>query len=321
VGVNYITFATHGERAYGIGYIKFNSRRASDFFQVPPGKITGSILLSGYTYGKLSYPIARTEFLESIHQEDIFAEVITAEEDKYPAIVLKRYGRGNILYVNLPLGYLKAYSDDLPLRAFMRTFLFRVAKIPHLVNTNQGKGGLVINWHIDSNAEWAEIPAAIKNSVLNHNLHYSIHITAGDFRDEKGDGLGFDACGKGKDSVRLFLPFGTIGSHGGWAHNWFSNNLEKGNLPANDLELYINKNKTCLESITGYPLLEYSAPNAVHPQPTATESLATLGFTCYYYTGDSGSGPNRTFFAGKMVSAHVIAFPMLSLERSASLLK
>jgi hypothetical protein len=319
VGINYITFGKLREKAYGTGQIRFNSKEDADFFEIPPGKISDHILISGYIYGNLSYPVARSEFLESIPQENIFAYAITREGNKYPALVLRKYGKGNVFYVNLPLGYLKAYSDDLPLRAFMRTFLFDVANIAHLVNTNGGKGGLVINWHIDSSLEWANILEAIENSILNNDLDYSIHITAGNYRDKQGDRLGFDACVKGRDSAKLLLPFGTIGSHGGWAHNWFSNNLEKGNLSAYDIEFYINRNKACLESITGYPQLEYSAPNGVHPQPEVTEILEKLGFTCYYYTGDCGSAPNRTFYKGRMVSANVIAFPVSPFGKSASL--
>jgi hypothetical protein len=319
VGINYITFSKLREEAYTTGCIRFDSKEDSEFFELPSGKISDRVLLSGYIYGNLNYSIARTEFLESIPKENIFAYAVTTEGDRYPAVVLKKWGKGNVLYVNLPIGYLKAYSDDLPLRSFMRTLLFRIVKIPHLLNTNGGKGGLVINWHIDSNIEWASIPEAIKNNVLNNDLHYSIHITAGNYLNKQGDGLGFDACGKGRDSAQRLLPFGTIGSHGGWAHNWFSNNLEKGNLSAHDIELYIKKNKACLESITGYPLLEYSAPNGVHPQPIVTEILEKLGFSSYYYTGDCGSAPNRTFYDGKMVSAHIIAFPVMPFGKSASL--
>ncbi len=227
VGINYITFSKLREKAYTMGCIKFDSKADSDFFEIPSGKISGRVLLSGYIYGQLNYPVARTEFLESMPKENIFAYAVTTEGDTYPAVVLKKWKKGNVLYVNLPLGYLKAYSDDLPLRVFMRAFLFRVAKIPHLLNTNGGKGGLVINWHVDSNAAWISIPEAIENGVLNNDLRYSIHITAGNYRDKQGDRLGFDAYAKGRNSAQLLLPFGTIGSHGGWAHNWFSNNLEK----------------------------------------------------------------------------------------------
>jgi hypothetical protein len=57
----------------------------------------------------------------------------------------------------------------------------------------------------------------------------------------------------------------------------------------------------------------------VHPQPLTTAVLETLGFNSYYYTGDSGSAPNRTFHGGTMVSSRVIAFPVLSYGNSASL--
>jgi len=47
--------------------------------------------------------------------------------------------------------------------------------------------------------------------------------------------------------------------------------------------------------------------------------LQKLGFNSYYYTGDNGSAPNRTFIYGRMVSSEVIAFPVISLNQDASL--
>ena len=318
-GVNYITYSTAGEKAYTTGLLQFASQRAVEYLQIPPGKSDNALFLNGYLYGRLRYPIARNEYMGPAPGNTVLASVITETGEKYPAVVLNTYGRGNVFYVNLPLGYLKAYSDGLPMQAFLRVFLFQIVKIPHLVNAEKGIGGLVINWHIDSSIEWAEIPVAIKNKTLDKDLRYSIHITAGDFRDAPGDKLGFDACGKGKSYAQLFLPFGVIGSHGGWAHNWFADNIEKGKLTKKDISSYINKNKTCLESVTNYPVLEYSAPVGVHPQPVTTAILEKLGFNSYYYTGDSGSAPNRTFSNGAMVSSQVIAFPILSYGKSASL--
>jgi hypothetical protein len=318
-GVNYITYGTAGEKAYTTGLLQFTSQQAVDYLQIPPGKSDNELFLNGYLYGRLRYPIARNEHMRAASGNTVLASAITDNGEKYPAVVLNRYGRGNVLYVNLPLGYLKAYSDGLPLQAFLRAFLFQTVKIPHLVNAEKGIGGLVINWHIDSSIEWTEIPAAINNKTLDKDLRYSIHITAGDFRDETGDKLGFDACGKGKSFAELFLPFGVIGSHGGWAHNWFADNIENGKLTKDDISAYIDKNKTCLESITNYPVLEYSAPVGVHPQPVTTAILEKLGFNSYYYTGDSGSAPNRTFHNGAMVSSKIIAFPILSYDKSASL--
>jgi hypothetical protein len=319
IGINYMMFNKIKEKAYTIGSLKFASQQKADSLQIPPGKTDEALFLSSYMYGKLTYPMARNEYMQPIPESNIFASIITQQGEKYPAIVHNRYGNGNVLYVNLPLGYLKAYSDDLPLRAILRTFLFQTVKIPHLVNTNHGRGKLVINWHIDSNAEWREIPNTIANQYLDQTLRSSIHITAGDFRDEEGDQLGFDACGRGRTFAQQYLPYGIIGSHGGWAHNWFADEQVNQRLWTYEIKKYINKNKKCLESITNYPIVEYSAPAGVHPQPVTTKILENLGFNSYYYTGDNGSAPNRTFFNGKMVSKTVIAFPMLPNTKYASL--
>ncbi len=318
-GVNYITYSTTKEKAYAIGFLQFSSQQAIDYLQIPPGKTDKDFFLNGYIYGRLRYPVARNEYAGPQSGNTVLASVITENGDKYSAVLLNKYGRGRALYVNLPLGYLKANSDGLPLQAFLRAFLFNAVKIPHLMNTEKAIGRLVINWHIDSNIEWAQIPLAVRNKTLDKDLHYSIHITAGDFRDEPDDGHGFDACGKGRTSAEAFLPYGVIGSHGGWAHNWFADNIENGKLTKDDISAYIHKNSICLESVTGYPMLEYSAPVGVHPQPVKTAILEKLGFTSYYYTGDSGSAPNRTFSDGKMVSSRMLAFPVLSYGESASL--
>jgi hypothetical protein len=319
IGINYMMFTKLKEKTYTIGSLKFPLQEIADFLQIPPGKTDKELFLYGYNYDKLNYYMARNEYMQPIPESNIFASMVTEQGEKYPAIVHNRYGNGNILYVNLPLGYFKAYSDDFPLRTILRMFLFRIVKIPHLVNTNQGKGTLVINWHIDSNAEWPEIPNAIANQYLDQTLRSSIHITAGDFRDEEGDQLGFDACGKGRIFAQQYLPYGTIGSHGGWAHNWFANEQLNQQMWTYQIIKYIYKNKKCLESITNYPIVEYSAPGGVHPQPVTTKILEYLGFNSYYYTGDNGSAPNRTFYDGKMVSKTVIAFPILPNTKFVSL--
>jgi len=322
VGVNYMTFDQYKEKSYTTGKIKFNDKAAADLFQIPPGKLTDDFILSGHFYGGLDYPVARTQRLETTPPETIFAQILTPEGEKYPAVVLKKYGRGNVLYVNLPLGHLKSNTDDLPLRAFLRTFLFQTVKVPHLVSTNQGTGKLVINWHIDSNEEWADVAPAIAKKYLDQALRASIHIVAGDFHDQQDDGTGFDACGRGKAYAMQYLPYGIIGSRGGWAHNWFAKKLEqfeKHKVSGNEIKKNIDKNRTCLESITKYPVVEYSSPAGVHPQPDLTIILEEMGFNSYYYTGDSGSAPNRTFVNGKMVSKTVIAFPIIPNKKFASL--
>ena len=319
LGFNYAMYNTLGEKSYTTGYVQFRDNKSAEFFQIPPGKLTKDLYLCGYQYGKLEYPVAKLEMV-NVKERDVYANTI-GEDGKYPCIILKNYGEGKILYVNLPLGALKAKaSDDLLLREILRTFLFKVIKIPHLVNTYCGKGGIVFNWHLDDYREIKNTLFMIKNGYFRKGREYSIHITAGPFNDEPGDGRGFDAENKGKDTVKLLLPYGTIGSHGGWGHNWFAYNIEDGKFGIKEIEEYIKKNTKCLENAAGpdYKIVEYSAPSGIFPQPENTEILEKFGFNSYYYTGDSGSGPNRTFANGKMVSKNVIAFPVTALAEIAS---
>lgn len=317
-GINYITYDHKGEGAYTVGNIKFADEESSEFFQIPCGKTAEGLLLGGYAYGKLEYPIACNTSLHTISPGDLFATAIAKDGREYPAIVLQDCGEGKVLYVNLPLGHLKCFSDDLPLRSIIRTFLEKIIKIPHLQNTSYGKGGLVINWHIDSSIDWASIDTMLEDGYLLKDIKYSLHITAGDFRDEPGDGLGFDACGKGRPYLQLIKGYGAFGSHGGWGHNWFSKNIENNKFQKNEIYEYIKKNNDCLESIVDYKVVEYAAPNGIHPQPVTTKVLEELGFLAYYYTGDTGSAPNRTFFNGQKLSDQIFAFPILTFGKAAS---
>lgn len=315
VGINYITYDKLRTGSYTYGYFRVKD---NSLLAIPPGKLDEKhSLIKGYVYDNLLYPIARVDVLDDNYY--LIADALSIDGYIYPGIVIKKYGKGIALWVNLPLGSLKAYSDDLPLRLTLRAFLFKLLRLPHLVNVPKARGGLVINWHIDANADWSSIPMMIKEGYVSENLEQSFHITAGDFRDVPGDGLGFDACGKGEIYVRMLLPYGVIGSHGGWAHNWFSDGIIEGKIGHEQIREYIQKNNACLERITVYKLREYSAPNGVHPQPYTTKILEDLGFNSYYYVGDSGSSPNRTFFNGFKVSDKVVAFPVITYEKNASL--
>ncbi|WP_456392948.1 polysaccharide deacetylase family protein [Persephonella sp.] len=310
-GVNYCTYFHKREKAYTVDFFRIREEVLEEL-DIPPGKTINGYI-SGYKYGKLRYPVADTELIDkNVH---IIAETGSGKV----GASLKKSGKGWVLFVNLPLCHLKANSDDLPLRVFIRYFLFNLSNIPHLVNVPYGRGGLVINWHIDSYLDWKSIPMMIREGYYNKELVYSSHITAGDFLEKPGDGLGFDACGRGRKIARMLNPYGITGSHGGWAHNWFAERLREGKFSREEIKRYIKINNECLEKIAGYKIREYSAPQGVHPQPVTTEVLEELGMVAYYYTGDSGSSPNRTFYNGKMVSRKVLAFPITPLEDVASL--
>lgn len=319
VGVNYIHQSKLLEESYTIGNVKFEDSHSLDYFQFPIGKFEDGLLLSGYSYGVLEYPIARNEIKGIQNKKSIYAYAVATDGKQYPAIVLTDYGIGKALYVNMPLGHLKCQSDDLPMRAILRAFLFKVAKIPYLLNAPYGKGGVVLNWHVDSNAHIKGVIFMLKNGIFRKNLESSIHITAGDYMYKPGDYLGFDACGKGRTLVEELAKYGIIGSHGGWGHDWFANNVEAGRFTKKEIFEYVYKNNICLENIIKNRVIEYSAPKGVHPQPVMTEILEGMNIGVYYYTGDTGSAPNRTFFDGKMISDKIIAFPVMPFGSYASL--
>jgi hypothetical protein len=303
------------------GHVVFSSEAAREYLQFPAGKTVDSLALSSYSYEKLNYPLARSRPVKAIPEKNIFAYGMTADKEKFPVIVRTDHGKGTVLFIGFPLGLLKASSDDLPLRAVLRTFLFTITGIPHIMNVENGLGSIVINWHIDSNVEHQVWPRMKKMGLLRAGVPASFHITAGDFCDHPGDNAGFDACGSaiGRRLTKLMARYGAIGSHGGWAHNWFAKNLEEGFFSEAEIRQYIQKNTACLESIIGKKIVEYSAPVGVHPQPITTRILEDMGFNSYYSTGDAGSAPNRTFYNGAMITNNVIAFPIMPYGKSASL--
>ena len=303
VGVQYQRYRTERDDAYIEGNLDFPTPSLTSAWQIPPGKLHQGHVVGGYSYGRLRYPMASAEV---IHDG---VEMIASFEG-IPVLSQRSFGRGSALWVNLPLGYLKAYGDDLPLRTVLRSYLFDVVEMPHLVSSPGGVGGLVMDWHIDSQIEWEGIPSLISSGVLRSGLRQQFDVTAGPFRDRPGDGLGFDACGAGQEHLEALLPFGEIGSHGGWSHNYFSNLLEDSKLTEAQLRDAIVRNEACLESVTGRQVRAYSAPNGVHP-PALTRLLQDRGINAYYYTGDTGSAPNRTFLDGARVADDAWAFPVM----------
>ena len=318
LGLNYLTYVSRGTEAYTTGSVRFVSQQALDFFQIPHGKAINQFTISGYQVGELQYPIARTEGKEALPAGTIFAEAVIKGGETTPAIVLRDFAKGKIMYVNMPLGHIKASEDDLPLRAFMRTFLFDVVQLPHVLNVARGLGGVAINWHVDSVVEYDTLPVMKKMRFLRKGINASIHITAGPDFIKIGDNEGFDACGMAKPLTRMLGEYGTLGSHGGWAHNWFADMIRSGAFKEKEIQAYMDKNSKCIESVVGGKIREYSAPVGVHPQPDATNALQNLGIVAYYYTGDMGSAPNRAFSGGKKISDKVIAFPVYPYEKSAS---
>ncbi len=321
-GVDHATYSEDGRNAYTTGGIRFRGAAAAASCGIPPGKLDAEFYLCGYGYGRLTYPVARSR----LHPEpaggspvEVLAEAVDQDGNVYPAITVKRHGAGRVLYVNLPLGHLKGHCDDLPLRGILRRFLFSDVELPHLMNVPGGRGGLVFNWHIDANDDWEVLDRMADDGFFPPGIDYSIHICAGESLDEPGDGKGFDAAGVGRRFVTDLAKHGAIGSHGGWYHNYFARQVDSGAWGESEIREYVQRNTDCLEKITGKKVIEYSAPAGVHPPEVMARLLTGMGMNSYYYTGDGGSAPNRSFNDGECLAADLIAFPVMPLAGVASL--
>lgn len=304
-GVEYLQYDQLREGTYRKQPVRFVDAEAARAWGIPPGRLNAGRVLGAYSYGGLIYPVALAHVIAA------GTRVYATSTGGSPIITLRHQQKGSALWVGLPLGYIKAYSDDLLLRCVLRGFLFDVVKVPHLVAAPGGVGGLILNWHIDDHREAEGIPNLAASGILRPDLRYEFDVTAGPDDNAPGDGAGFNACGPNASLVQLLMRYGDIGDHGGWLHNYFAFQLVHGLLTPAQTEEYVRLNSQCLQSITGTPVRTYAAPEGVHPQPDFTRILERAGINAYYYAGDIGSAPNRTFARGSIVSPTAWAFPTM----------
>lgn len=225
--------------------------------------------------------------------------------------------QGNVLYVNLPLGYLKSRTDGLLLHAFLRYFAKDLLRLPSLTAVPDGIGGMVLNWHLDSNAALAPLDKIRKAGIFEQGP-YSIHLTAGPDTREFGDGLGLNVNGDPEiqNWIRYFVRHGhAVGSHGGWIHDYFGLNVSDNNQP--EFEKFLILNKASLERVMQGPVREYSAPVGTQPQ-WVTLWLQQHGIHAYYFTGNASMAPTQTYRDGTKADTEGWSFPISHLGRMAS---
>jgi hypothetical protein len=328
-GVNYARYNELGDKTIQWSEITSTNAIVSQL-EIPPGKYypfhaetgvsatkggppissggTFEVELRRYKYGDLQYP----SFVTSGN----YAGEVLFHSSNGLVAGQQSYHKGAVLFVNLPLGYLKGSTDGLMLHTFLKYFAVHTLSLPYLMPVPDGVGGLVLNWHIDSNAAIKPLQEMSTWTLLQQGP-YSIHITAGPDAGKMGDRKGFDVDHNpiSQELIRKYIGLGyEIGSHGGWIHDYFSAHVETDN--PKDLEQFLSLNKNSLERVTGKAVAEYSAPNGNQP-PWVTHWLEAHGFVAYYFTGDTGMGPTQGYRDGEREARDVWAFPILHLDRAA----
>jgi hypothetical protein len=263
-----------------------------------------------YLYGTVDYPVFRT-------MGDFDGTVLLRSKNGLGA-GYRREGQGQVLFVNLPLGYLASRTDGLLLHSFVHFFAFRMIGLPYLDSVPDGVGGLIFNWHVDARSSLRPLKILADQGVFDRGK-FSVHLTAGPDVDVFGDQKGLDVLHnpEAQKWVRYLRAHGQeIGSHGGWIHNYFGYHVNDSDQA--EFEKYLQMNKDALEQVSGAPVTEYSAPIGNHPA-WVTHWLEQHGVVAYYFTGDAGLGPTRVYRNGERDSAKLWAFPILHMGKEASL--
>jgi hypothetical protein len=322
VGVQYANYDKYGKDLIQWSPI-WGSAAAIKNLAVPPGQVMqhavhhtvqqgtssepGSgeaLVFTRYLYGDVTYPSFRTS---TSYEGKVLLESKSGLVSGY-----REVGTGGVLFVNLPVTYLENRTDGLLLHAFVRYFGRDVLHLPFLSPVPDGIGGLVLNWHID--AKSALLPMARLRALgMFEQGPFSMHITAGPDVDLPGDHKGLDVTNNPvvQDWIRYFKKRGyTIGSHGGWIHNYFGEHI--GNQPTPEFEKYLELNEQALQKVADEPIVEYSAPIGNHPQ-WVTSWLEQHGFLAYYFSGDAGMGPTQVYRDGVKDGKHIWAFPILHM--------
>jgi hypothetical protein len=287
-------------------YYPLSSQAASDLVR---GDETFSVQLRRYKYGDLEYP----SFVTS---GEYAGEVLL----RSPAGIVAGhhpYKNGSVLFVNLPLGYLDGFTDGLPLHVFLKYFARQVLSLPYLLAVPDGIGGLVLNWHVDSNAAIKALQVMNTWTILKQGP-YSIDITAGPDTYAFGDNKGFNVLENSlsQEFIHEYARLGNeIGSHGGWIHNYFAAHVDTDN--PKEMAKFLELNNDALARVAGKPVLEYSAPTGNQPQ-WVTRWLEERHFVGYYFTGNTGMAPTQGYRDGQRSGQSIWAFPILHLDRAAS---
>ena len=293
--------------------------------------------ISGYIYGPLGY-------FHFVTTGNFPGTVYLSSPEHGLVAGLRSYGSGQVLFVNMPLGYFKAVGTDAaPLQGFLNLFARDTVGVSSLSVQPRGKGGLIYNWHVDDGDDLntnVKYLLSLKKSANPFNSGpFSIHFTAGPDVITFGDRNGMDLVNnkKSQDLVKKLAKlkaksddddddddgdddngsstFHELGSHGGWIHDYWGLNATEANVP--DLTYLLRLNFDAIENVTGRKIREYSSPVGNTPA-WAVRWLENRGVVAMYLVGDLGSGMVRSWRNGARLSTKLWTSPVTPLGKYAT---
>ena len=266
--------------------------------------------ISGYFYGPLTYPSYVTQGTSQ-------GAVLLSSPLHGLVASIRAVGAGSVLFVNMPLTYLKLSEDAMPMHGFLHQFARGLLKQPRLAVVPNGIGGLVFNWHLDSQTALAPMQT-LKDMGVWNNKPFSIHMTAGPDTIVFGDRLGFNlpVNTKAQKFLKDFDHQGhQVGSHGGWIHDYYGTYASETNQA--EFQNYLVLNRNAIQTVIGHPMKEYSAPQGNNPLWALTW-LEQNGFGSYYSLSHTGTAATRTYRQGQLRNPSLWAFPVTPLGVAAT---
>lgn len=298
--------------------------------QVTPGPVQAAAgaddplhVWHGYLLGPLLYPSYVTEgtFGTAPGQQ------VLASSPQFGLVAgINPVGQGRVLFVNLPMTYLKGRTDALMMHGFLRYFAHEMLGLAHLSAMPDGVAGLTYDWHLDAMAAQAPTQELVRLNVFNdRKALFSIEMTAGPDAIVAGDKLGWNLTGN-KVARQLLAGFaGTghaVGSHGGWIHDFYGDEVTEDNALQSTGGACVNTvvrvdnflqclvlNRQAVDAVVKKPGRSYSAPEGNNP-PWAMDWLEQQGVVAAYFGGHTGLGATRQWRDGVLRNPRLWVFPV-----------
>jgi hypothetical protein len=278
---------------------------------------------SGYLLGPLIYP-------SYVTQGDFGAvsgQQVLATSPQFGLVAgVNTVGAGQVLFVNLPLTYLKGRTDALMMHGFLHYFARELLNMPHLSSMPNGVAGMTLDWHLDAMAAQAPTNNLIKLNVFNDpQALFSIEMTAGPDAIQPGDRLGWNLLGnkKAQQFLRTFQSAGhSVGAHGGWIHDYYGLNVSESNQFQGTSKACVNTvlkvdnylqclvlNRQAVDGVTAKASRSYSAPEGNNPL-WAMSWLEKQGVVATYFGGHTGLGATRQYRDDQLLNPSIWVFPV-----------
>ena len=278
---------------------------------------------SGYLLGPLIYPtyVTQGEF------GGLPGQKVLATSPQFGLVAgVNPVGAGQVLFVNLPLTYLKGRTDALMMHGYLNYFVREVLDLPHLSAMPNGVGGMTFDWHLDAKAAQAPTGALIKLKVFSDpKALFSIEMTAGPDAIVAGDRLGWNLARNktAQNYLKTFKATGhSVGSHGGWNHDFYGLNVSETNELGStggacvNTQLRLDNFMQCLvlnrrdvDAAIGVKSRSYSSPEGNNPL-WSMNWHEQQGVVSTYFAGHTGLGGTRQYREGRLLNPGLWVFPV-----------